>query len=129
MENRGIAPIHKADANVERANYRPISVLSRLFEKPVYDQLYNNLISNEMLFLRQSSFRKLHSVLTCLLKCTDDWYLNIDSGKYTSVTFNDLKKAFDTVNHDFLLKKLELYGARNKELGWFQPRVEQDAML
>ena len=90
-----IAPIHKADATVERSNYRHISVLpvlSRLFEKLVYDQLYNYLISNEMLFSRQSSFRKLHSVLTCLLKCTNDWYLNIDSGQYTSVTFIDLKK-------------------------------------
>ena len=115
-----IAPIHKADATLERSNYRPISVLpvlSRLFEKLVYDQLYNYLISNEMLFSRQSSFRKLHSVLTCLLKCTNDWYLNIDSGRYTSVTFINLKKAFDTVNHDILLQKLELYGVRNKELG------------
>ena len=48
-----IAPIHKADATVKRSNYRPISVLpvlSRLFEKLIYDQLYNYLISNEMLF-------------------------------------------------------------------------------
>ena len=48
----------------------------------------------------------LHSVLSCLLKCTNDWYLNIDKGKFTSVTFIDLKKAFDTVNHEILLKKL-----------------------
>ena len=70
-----IAPIHKADATLERSNYRPITVLpvlSRLFEKLVYDQLYNYLISNEMQFSRQSTFRKLHSVLTCLLKCTND---------------------------------------------------------
>ena len=72
-----------------------------------------------MPFSRQSRFRRLHSVLTCLLKCTNDWYLNIDSGQYTSVTFIDLKKAFDTVNHDILLKKFGLYGARNKDLGWF----------
>ena len=72
-----------------------------------------------MLFSQQSSFRKLHSVLTCLLKCTNDWYLNINNGLYTSVIFIDLKKAFDTVNHDILLKRLELYGARNKELSWF----------
>ena len=117
-----IAPIHKSDATVERSNYRPISVLpvvSRLFEKLVCDQLYNYLISNEVLFSQQSSFRKLHSVLICLLKCSNDWYLKIDSGQYTSVTFIDLKKAFDTVNHDILLKKLEIYCARNKELGWF----------
>ena len=117
-----IASIHKADATVERSNYRPISVLtvlSRLFEKLVYDQLYNYFISNEILFLRQSSFRKLHSVLTFLLTCNNDWYLNIDSGQYKSVTFIDLKKAFDIVNDDILQKKLELYGARYKELGWF----------
>ena len=82
-----------------------LQILSRLFGKLVYDQLYNFLISNEMLFLRQSSFRKLRSVLTCLLKCTNDRYLNMDSGQYTLVTFIDLKKAFDTVNHDILLKR------------------------
>ena len=117
-----IVPIHKADATVERSTYRPISVLpvlSWLFEKLVFDQLYNYFISNEMLFSRQSSFRKLHSVLTFLLKCTNVWYLNIDSGQYTLVTFIELKKAFDAVNRDILLKKLELYGARSKELGWF----------
>ena len=62
----------------------------------------------------------LHSVLTCLLKCTNDWYLNIDKGKFTSVTFIDLKKAFDTVNHEILLKKLYLYGIREKEFRWFR---------
>ena len=62
----------------------------------------------------------LHSVLTCLLKCTNDWYLNVDKGKFTSVTFIDLKKAFDTVNHEILLKKLYLYGIREKEFRWFR---------
>ena len=42
--------------------------------------------------LLQSAFRKLHSVLTCLLKSTNDWYLNIDKGRYTAAVFIDLKK-------------------------------------
>ena len=60
-----------------------------------------------------------HSVLTCLLKCTNDWYLNSETSEYTAVTFIDLKKAFDTVNHDILVQKLEHYGDRNKEIRWF----------
>ena len=61
----------------------------------------------------------LHSVLACLLKCMNDWRLNIDKGKFTSVTFINLKKAFDTVNHEILLKKLYLCGIREKEFCWF----------
>ena len=50
---------------------------------------------------------------------TNDWYVNIDRGKYTVLIFVDQKKAFDTVNHDVLLKKLEKYGIRGLELEWF----------
>ena len=118
-----IAPIYKEGHSDIRSNYRPISVLpviSKLFEKLVNDQYYNFLVSNHLMYSHQSSFRRLHSVLTCLLKCTNDWYLNTENGKYTSVTFIDLKKAFDTVNHEILAKKLQIYGIRGKELLWFK---------
>ena len=78
-----------------KSNYRPISVLpviSQLFEKLIFDQLYDYLHRNQLIFLLQSAFRKLHSVLTCLLKSTNDWYLNIDKGRYTAAVFIDLKK-------------------------------------
>ena len=81
-----VAPTFKQGSKDERSNYRPLSVLpvvSRLFEKLVYNQLYDYL----------SGFRALHSVLTSLLKCTNGWYLNIDEGKYTAVVYIDLKKA------------------------------------
>ena len=55
-----------------------------------------------------------------MLECTNDWYLNLEGGKYTAVTFVDLKNAFDTVNHEILLQKLELYGIHNKEMKWFR---------
>ena len=80
---------------------------------------YHYLDSNKLIFGKQSAYRQLHSVLSCLLKCTNDWYLNLEGGKYTAVTFVDLKKAFDTVNHEILLQKLELYGIHNKEMKWF----------
>ena len=79
--------------------------------------LYSYLNDNKLLYLKQSSFRLMHSVLSCLLKCTNDWYLNLDKGNFTSVTFIDLKKAFDTVNHEILLKKTYLNGIKDKEFG------------
>ena len=81
----------------------------RQFEKLIYNQLYDYLDGNKLLFSKQSGFRPLHSVATCLLKCTSDWYLNMDKGQFTAMIFVDLKKAFDTVNHEILLKRLKEY--------------------
>ena len=105
-----VAPVYKDGSEDENSNYRPISVLpviSRLFEKLVYDQLYGFLNVNKLLFSQQSIFRLLHSVLTCLLNCTNDWYLNLENSEYTAVTFIDLKRAFDTVNHEILIQKMK----------------------
>ena len=82
-----VAPIFKEGLSDDRSNCRPISVLpvaSRLFEKLVYDQLYRYLDGNKLVCLQQSGFRSLHSVVTCLLKCTSDWYVNIDKGEIYS---------------------------------------------
>ena len=59
-----VAPIFKSGSTEDRSNYRPISVLpevSRLFEKLIYDQLYEYLDSNKHLFIDQYCFRNLHS--------------------------------------------------------------------
>ena len=101
-----VAPVVKSGPTDDPSNYRPISVLpvvARLFEKLVYDQMYSYLNNNKLLYSKQSGFRSMHSVLSCLLKCTNDWYLNLDKGNFTSVTFIDLKNAFDKVNHEILL--------------------------
>ena len=54
------------------------------------------------------------------IKVHHDWYLNIVNGTFSSVTFIDLKIAFDTVNHEILINKLRLYRVAGKELRWFQ---------
>ena len=117
-----VAPIFKSGQPDDRSNYRPISVLpvlARVFEKLIYNQLYDYLDKNELLFLNQSGFRALHSAVTCLLDNTDDWYVNMDNGRYTANIFIDLKKAFDTVDHDILLAKLRKYGVDNLAFAWF----------
>ena len=51
---------------------------------------------------------------------SDDWYNGLDLGKLVGLLFIDLKKAFDTVDHDILCKKLELCGVQQRELSWFR---------
>ena len=95
-----------------KEKYRPISVLpvvARLFEKLIFDQLYTYLNENNLLYWGQSAYRKLHSRSTCLIKNTDTWYKGMDNGCISGTVFIDLKKAFDTVDHDILCQKLEHY--------------------
>ena len=122
-----IAPIFKSGAKDDRSNYRPISVLpfiSRLFEKLIFNQFYEYLDANKSLYEHQSGFRLLHSVATALLASTNDWYLNIDKGKYTGLVFIDLKKAFDTVDHKILLQKMNMHGVTGLEHDWFTSYLE-----
>ena len=79
-------------------------------EKILYDQLYDYLLNFKLL----SDFQKFHSVATALLDCTNDWYMDLDRRAFNLVVLIDLKKAFDTVDHHILLRKLELYGIKGQ---------------
>ena len=85
-------------------NYRPISVISvkaKVLERIVYDQSYNFLSNQDIISTHQSGFRCLHLTVTALL-ITDNWAFKIDRGNVNAVVVFDLKKAFDTVDHDTL---------------------------
>ena len=118
-----VSPVYKNGSRNNPSNYRPISVIptvAKIFEKIVYDQLYEYLDSHNLLNASQSGFRSLHSTLTALLEATNSWSVNIDNGLVNGVVFIDLKKAFDTIDHKILLQKLENYGVDPNGLKWFK---------
>ena len=91
------------------SNYRPISVLStfsKIFEKVVSTRLVKYLDVNNILHKSQFGFRAKLSTSMALLELVDEISKSIDEKKYTVGVFLDLAKAFDTVNHQILLSKL-----------------------
>ncbi len=101
------------------SNYRPISilpVLSKLLERVVNVQLYKHLQKYNLISTWQSGFRPNYSTSTALIYFSDKILNAMDHGKLTGVIYLDLKKAFDTVDHDLLLQKLARYGIKNNEL-------------
>ena len=120
-----IIPVFKDSDPHSFNNYRPISLLSpfaKLLEKIVCYQLYNFLQYHGILYKHQYGFRPGHSTSHPLMHFTDNIFsaLNQEPSKFNISIFIDLKKAFDTVNFDILLKKLSHYGIKDTENLWFQ---------
>ena len=78
------------------------------------------LTDNKILYRYQSGFRKNHSTDTCLSYLTDKILTGFDSGLLTGMILIDLQKAFDTINHDILLKKMSLAGFSCQSITWFE---------
>ena len=117
-----VTPIFKDGEKELFQNYRPISVLpsfSKIFERVVFNRLISYLDSNKIICNNQYGFRKNHSTYMSLIDIYDKISMAIDKSEFSIGIFIDLSKAFDTLNHSILLKKLEHYGIRGIALKWF----------
>ena len=104
-------------------NYRSISVLpcfSKLLERKIHNRLFKYLSENSILYEKESGFQTSRSTEHAILLLVNQFYQSFDESKFTLGIFIDLSKAFDTVDHKILTKKLELYGIKGCNLGWFE---------
>ena len=125
-------PIFKEGKKNNLNNYRPISVIptvAKIFEKIVYDQLFSYLNDKKLLASCQSGFRSFHCTLTALTEIKNSRAVNIDNGLLNGVVFFDLKKAFDTIDHSIILRKLKFYGIEQETLKWFQSYLDDRQQL
>jgi len=106
-----VIPLFKKNDNTKKSNYRPISILpslSKVFERIIHKQIssyMNNKFSKKL-----SGFRKHHNTQTSMVKMIDDWKKNLDKGNKVGALIMDLSKAFDTLNHELIIAKLDAYG-------------------
>ena len=117
-----VLPLYKSDDPFCFNNYRPVSllcVLSKVFEKVMYNRLLNFLEEHKFFVNEQFGFRKSHSSYTALMTLMDKLIESLDKGEYIMGIFLDFSKAFDTVDHEILLKKLHHYGIRSSAYDWF----------
>ena len=118
-----IIPLHKKNELIYPKNYRPVSLLpvfSKILERAIFCQVVQFMEDNELLHPFHHGFRQRHSTCTALLQMYDCWVEAFDSKDISAVLMLDMSAAFDLVDHQILVQKLEIYGFEKSSLDWFR---------
>ena len=106
-----VTPLHKKCNKSLKENYNLVSILpilSKVFERSMFKQMSN--FFDDIFSKYQSGFRNGFSTQQCLLGVLEKWKWSIDRGKVFGALLTDLSKAFDCLNHDLLIAKVNAYG-------------------
>ena len=118
-----VIPLHKGGNSTNISNYRPISLLScfsKIYEKVMHARLTKFLNENDIIFKSQYGFRSGHCCEHALLEAQRKISHALEQKQIAVLLFLDFSKAFDMVDHEILLRKLEHYGIRGVILSWFR---------
>ena len=131
MKQADVIPLFKGGNDHLMINYRPISLLLtmlKILEKVVYTQVYTFLDSNNQFYNSQYGFRSKHSCKHAVSELLGDVLKSQEKGEHTISVFLDLSKAFDNLEHNTLLKKLEIYRIRGLPLNWFKSYLQDRSL-
>ena len=118
-----VTAIHKKGEKGLPGNYRPISITSilcKIMESLVRDQLVEHLVKNDLISKSQHGFVPLGNCITNLLTCLEGWTNILECNDSVDVIYTDFAKAFDSVPHQRLIKKLRSLGVIGKTLTWIE---------
>ena len=122
-----VIPIYKKNSQLNCSNYRPISLLSnidKILERIMYNRLYKFLETNNLIYSLQFGFRQKHLTSHALIHLTDKIREQLDKGNFACGIFVDFQNAFDTVDHQILIQKLNYYGIRGIANNWFSSYLQ-----
>jgi hypothetical protein len=128
-----VTPAYKGKGEFNNeTNYRPLSVIAHIakaVESCVQKQLVDYLYKHNFLSTDQFAYLKNHSTHFCLHRLLDDILENMNNKEITGMCFLDIRKCFDTINHDILLTKMSKYGILDSELKWFKSYLQQRSQV
>ena len=123
MKKADVVPLHKSKVHTDTNNYRPMSLLLtilKLLEKIIYKRTYRFFENSNQIYKSQYGFRSTYSCKNAVEELVSEIIKDRQAGFYTLAVFLDLSKAYNTLEYNVLLQKLEKYRIRGNAINWLK---------